>query len=78
MLALRVFIYIYIYSGTLLKNKLQRKHVTLTCFFSLEMKTTKRSDPSPASIPLVHNFLQRWYTFSSLQDKNKLEMTKDP
>jgi len=37
------------------------------CFFSLEMKTTKRSDPSAFAIPSLHNFLQSKYTFSSLQ-----------
>lgn len=28
------------------------------CFFSLEMNTTNRSDPSASAVPLAHNFLQ--------------------
>lgn len=47
-------------------------HKIHACFFSLEMKTTKRSDPSASAIPFSHNFLQRKYTFSSLQNHNKI------
>ena len=45
------------------------------CFFSLEIKTTKRSEASASAIPFAHNFLQSKYTFSSLQKfiKTKLK-----
>ena len=49
------------------RNKIGYIHIKIhACFFSLEMKTTKRSDPSASAVPLALNFLQRKYTFSSL------------